>query len=183
MPTKEGIVEIKWTTQTEVNTAFFEIEKYEVPTDDDKKAQWQKIGSVQASGNSNSPKYYSFKDELKHSGNYKYRLKIIDIDGSYEYSNEVEITANIALKYELSQNYPNPFNPATTIKFSIKKDGNVRLEVFNILGQKVAELLNKRMKAGKYKVKFNASNLASGIYFYRIESGSFKAAKKMILLK
>ena len=183
IPNKEGIVEIKWTTQTEVNTAFFEIEKYEVPTGDDTKAQWQKIGSVQASGNSNSPKYYSFKDELKHSGNYKYRLKIIDIDGSYEYSNEVEITANIALKYELSQNYPNPFNPATTIKFSIKKDGNVRLEVFNILGQKVAELLNKKMKAGKYKVKFDASNLASGIYFYRIESGSFKAAKKMILLK
>ena len=108
-----------------------------------------------------------------------------------EYSKNKRITlvepssskANIPLKYELLQNYPNPFNPATTIKFSIKKDGNVRLEVFNILGQKVAELLNKEMKAGEYKVIFDASNFSSGIYFYRIVSGSFKAVRKMILLK
>ena len=183
IPNDEGVVEIKWTTQTEINTAQFEVERTEITDNDNAEAQWRAIGSVQASGNSNSPKEYSFKDELEHSGKYKYRLKIVDVDGSYKYGNEVEIYADIALKYELSQNYPNPFNPTTTIKFSIKKEGNVRLEVFNVLGQRVAALLNKKMKAGKYKVKFNARNYASGVYFYRIESGNFSAVKKMMLLK
>ncbi len=183
IPNDEGIVEIKWITQTEINTAFFEIERTEITTSENAEAQWRTIGSVQASGNSNSPKEYSFKDELEHSGKYKYRLKIVDVDGSYKYGNEVEIYADIALKYELSQNYPNPFNPITTIKFSIKKEGNVKLEIFNVLGQRVAVLLNKKMKAGKYKVKFDARNYASGVYFYRIKSGKFQAVRKMMLLK
>ncbi|HGY54906.1 MAG TPA: T9SS type A sorting domain-containing protein [Caldithrix abyssi] len=86
-------------------------------------------------------------------------------------------------EYALEQNYPNPFNPVTTIKFSIKKSGPVELEVFNAAGQKVATLLNRTMKAGRVEVKWDAGNMASGLYFYRLKSGNFTAVKKMLLVK
>ncbi len=85
--------------------------------------------------------------------------------------------------YELFQNYPNPFNPTTTIKFNLPQAGMVSLKVYNVLGQEVATLLNKPLKAGVHQVSFNASNLSSGIYFYRLESKNYNAAKRMILLK
>jgi len=85
--------------------------------------------------------------------------------------------------YGLSQNYPNPFNPTTSIKYSIEKAGNVSLKVFNILGQQVAELLNKQQVAGSYEVNFDAGLFSTGIYFYEINSGSFREVKKMMLIK
>ena len=94
-----------------------------------------------------------------------------------------ELNTGIPTKYSLDQNYPNPFNPATKIKFSIPADENVSLKVFNVLGQEVATLVNKQMKAGSYSFDWNASNLSSGVYFYRIEAGSFNLTKKMLLLK
>jgi len=85
--------------------------------------------------------------------------------------------------YTLEQNYPNPFNPATTINFALTKASNVKLTVYNILGQQVATLVNGQMNAGTHSVQFNAINLASGVYFYRLEAGDFRAHKKMLLLK
>ncbi|MBK8946745.1 MAG: T9SS type A sorting domain-containing protein [Ignavibacteriae bacterium] len=85
--------------------------------------------------------------------------------------------------YSLTQNYPNPFNPSTQINFSIGKANNVKLFIYNVLGQKVATLLNKNLKAGTHTVNFNAHNLSSGVYFYGIEAGEFKLYKKMMLLK
>jgi hypothetical protein len=86
-------------------------------------------------------------------------------------------------KFSLSQNYPNPFNPVTEIEYSIPQSGYVILKVYNLLGQEVATLVNREQKTGNYIVNFNASNLASGIYMYRIESGNFSLTKKMIVLK
>lgn len=91
--------------------------------------------------------------------------------------------SNLPLYYELSQNYPNPFNPSTTIDYQIPKNGNVKLIIFNILGQEIDILVNEFKQSGSYDIKFNASDLSSGIYFYRIESGSFSEIKSMILLK
>ena len=85
--------------------------------------------------------------------------------------------------FYLEQNYPNPFNPRTTIKFSLPKSENVKLEIFNILGEKVQTLLNEFYNAGIYETEFNAGNLPSGIYFYTLTSGKFTATKKLILLK
>jgi photosystem II stability/assembly factor-like uncharacterized protein len=85
--------------------------------------------------------------------------------------------------FHLSQNYPNPFNPSTTINFDLPKTSDVRIEVYNITGQKVVTLLNKKMPAGNHQVEFNAQNLSSGVYFYRIEAGEFQDVKKMILLR
>ncbi len=86
-------------------------------------------------------------------------------------------------QFTLSQNYPNPFNPSTVINFAIANESNVTLNIYNALGQKVAELVNGNMSAGNYKASFDATNLSSGIYFYRLSAGDFVSIKKMMLLK
>ena len=86
-------------------------------------------------------------------------------------------------KFNLSQNYPNPFNPATKINFELPHDSKIKLSVYDITGKLASELVNEQRAAGYYTVEFNGSNLASGMYFYRIEAGDFSAAKKMILVK
>ncbi|MBZ0183650.1 MAG: T9SS type A sorting domain-containing protein [Melioribacteraceae bacterium] len=99
---------------------------------------------------------------------------------------------NIPLQFSLSQNYPNPFNPSTIIEYAIpnvetlhakSQMQNVTLKVFDILGREVAELVNEQKSAGRYKVNFNASNLASGVYMYQLKSGNHVSSKKMLLIK
>ncbi|MCX8009721.1 MAG: T9SS type A sorting domain-containing protein, partial [Ignavibacteria bacterium] len=85
--------------------------------------------------------------------------------------------------FELSQNYPNPFNPSTRIKYQIPSDSYVNLEVFNVVGQKVATLVNTEKKAGYYEVTFDAKDLQSGVYFFKLTAGDFVSTKKMMLLK
>jgi hypothetical protein len=89
----------------------------------------------------------------------------------------------IPSEFNLDQNYPNPFNPSTTIRFNLPENVNVKLMVFNSLGEQVSQLINGQMEAGTYSIKFDANTLPSGIYFYRIEAGSFTAIRKMILMK
>jgi hypothetical protein len=95
----------------------------------------------------------------------------------------VKTITNVPHTYSLSQNYPNPFNPSTVINFSLEKPSNVTLSIYNVLGQKVASVVNSFMQAGSYTYQFDASKLASGVYIYRIEAGTFVSAKKMILMK
>jgi len=177
---------ISWKTSTEVNNYGFEVER-SLKTEN---PEWDKIGFVPGAGNSNSPKEYSFTDDLNdaslQSQNHKirYRLKQIDSDGTSSFSKEVEIENLLPSAFELSQNYPNPFNPGTTIRFGLPADTRVTLEVFNIIGEKVATLLNNEIKsAGYYDVLFNASKLSSGIYFYRLTAGEFISTKKLNIIK
>jgi len=90
---------------------------------------------------------------------------------------------NVPSEFSLEQNYPNPFNPTTTINFNLPSTQNVKLEVYNVIGENVATLVNKSLSAGNHKYEFNATNLNSGLYFYRISAGSFVEVKKMMLLK
>jgi acyl-homoserine lactone acylase PvdQ len=96
---------------------------------------------------------------------------------------EIEERANASIKFSLQQNYPNPFNPSTKIKYYLAKSGKVKLKIFDVLGTEVATLVNKYQNSGSYEVSFDASKLSSGVYFYRIQTGSNTAVKKMILLK
>ena len=133
-------------------------------------------------GTTTEPKHIHLRSKIS-VGNYTYRLKQFDFDGTYEYSNEINVDVDAPAQYSLDQNYPNPFNPSTLIKYSVAQDGFVNVSIFNLLGEKVATLVNSNMKAGSYELNFNASQLSSGVYFYSIEAGDFKAVRKMMLMK
>ncbi len=193
----EGVkAQLQWETATEVNNYGFEIERSVVVDNAVKDAsaplsmpdkQWEKVAFVEGHGNSNSPKLYSFTDKNLIGGSkFVYRLKQIDIDGTFEYSDEVEIEI-LPTNYELMQNYPNPFNPTTKIRFSLPEDAKIGINVYNILGEKVASVLNEELKAGFHEVDFNSSSagysLATGVYIYTIETKNFSQVKKMILMK
>ena len=168
---------LKWVTETEVNNYGFDVERRV------NKGKFEKIGFVEGHGNSNSPKEYSFVDINVTGGIYSYRLKQIDTDGKFEFSKVIEIDVGTPIDYELSQNYPNPFNPSTTIRFSLAQSGNVKLTVYNLLGEQVAELVNGLKEGGVHTINFSASELNSGIYFYKLESGDFLKVKKMSLVR
>jgi hypothetical protein len=170
-------IKLKWRTETEVNNYGFEI------LCQAQNEEWSLLGFVEGHGNSNSPKEYSFVDENLTSNKYSYRLKQIDNDGTFEFSRVIEIDAGSPIEYNLSQNYPNPFNPSTTIKFSLPEKRNVNLVVYNILGEEIATLLNEVKEAGIYTIEFNASELNSGIYFYKMETDGFTKVRKLNLLK
>lgn len=176
-------VNLNWNTATELNNFGFEIERSQ--TSKVKGETWEKVGFVHGAGNSNSPKEYSFQDESATNGNYSYRLKQIDNDGKYEYSKIIEVEIeNLPTEFALSQNYPNPFNPTTSIDYSVPSNEYVSLIVYDMLGNEVKTLVNENQKPGYYEVKFNASNLSNGVYFYKIQTSSgFIQTKKLILLK
>jgi len=141
------------------------------------------LGFVEGHGNSNSPKDYSFVDENVTTGKYSYRLKQLDTDGKFEYSKTIEIDISKPMDYDLSQNYPNPFNPSTTIRFSVLESSFINLSIFNSLGEIVKELVKEVKAPGVYTIAFNAKDLPSGTYIYRIQTTDFVQTKKMILLK
>jgi hypothetical protein len=97
--------------------------------------------------------------------------------------NEAAIRTNVPQQYGLAQNYPNPFNPSTTIKFQMPSKGFVKLKIYDMIGREIATLVDGFQEAGTHDVKFDASNLPSGIYFYRITTGTYGATKKLVLIK
>jgi len=123
------------------------------------------------------------------SGNFKFTFELMSNEWTYWKDTVSQIATgtdeeiHTPTNYSITQNYPNPFNPSTKIKFSIPKSSYVSIKVFDVLGREVAILVNEEKKSGTYEVNFNSANLSSGIYFYRIEAGSFVQTNKMILLK
>ncbi|MBK8944501.1 MAG: T9SS type A sorting domain-containing protein [Ignavibacteriae bacterium] len=185
---EENKILLNWETATEVNNYGFEIEKKKSEIRS-KNLTWEKVGFVEGNGNSNSPKYYTYEDQsLKIAGKYFYRLKQIDIDGKFEYSDEIEVNISAPKEINLSQNYPNPFNPVTAIKYSIPSNlksetSNVKIVVFDILGKEIATLVNEKQNSGNYEVNFDGNSLPSGIYFYKLQVDNFSKTQKMILMK
>ena len=170
-------VELSWTTITEKNNSGFEVQRKSG------NQEWETQSFIAGRGTTTEPSHYSYEDELKSAGNYSYRLKQIDFDGSFEYSDIVNVDVDPVAEYKLAQNFPNPFNPSTKISFSVAKKSNVMLNVYNILGEQVATLVNEVKESGSYQVEFNAANLPSGIYIYRLDADNFTSTKKMMLVK
>jgi len=191
-------VQLFWSTATEINNSGFEILRGVYP-ERNRRAQndnngWEKISFVPGFGTTTEVHHYSFIDESLPAGNYQYRLKQIDFDGTFEYSNIIEVTIDAPSIFSLEQNYPNPFNPTTKIKYEIplsppllkgesEAGGFVTLKVYDVLGNEVATLVNEEKPSGTYEVEFGGTNLPSGIYFYQLKTGSFSETKKMVLLK
>lgn len=176
-------VTLMWSTATETNNRGFEIERSQ-KTKVNGQMNWEMIGFVNGKGTSTEINNYSFTDKDLAAGVYNYRLKQIDFDGTYKYYllNE-SIEVGIPDEFTLSQNYPNPFNPSTTIEFSLPKDAKVKLVIYNSIGEEVATLVNNQLSAGYYKYNWNASDLTSGIYYYKLISDDGFLVKKMMLLK
>lgn len=172
---------LKWSTETEINNFGFDIER----SIDSKTVtkHWTKIGFVEGYGNSNSPKNYTFSDSPGAGAKYFYRLKQIDSDGQFHYSEVIFIDLNKLNEFALNQNYPNPFNPTTNITYNIPVDANVQLKIYDVLGKEVITLINDKQKAGVYTIPFNGKDLSSGVYFCKIAADNFISSIKMILIK
>ena len=168
---------LEWTTATELNNYGFEVERKDV------NSGYETIGFVAGSGSTTEPRNYVYTDVKVPDGKYFYRLKQIDFNGTFSFSQEVEAEVVSPAVYALEQNYPNPFNPTTNINFSIAEAGFVKLAVYNLLGQQVKVLLNEFEEAGRHEVTFDASSLTSGAYFYTIETPQFRQTRKMLLAK
>jgi hypothetical protein len=152
---------------------------------------WENVGYVAGYGTTSEIKSYSFTDNKVSTGTYNYRLKQIDFDGTFEYSDEVEVNVLVPGKFSLSQNYPNPFNPSTIISYNIPSNSYIKLDLFSVTGEKLVTLVNSLKEAGYYNQELKADELglSSGTYFYRLiaidnSSGKeFVETKKLLLMK
>lgn len=172
-------VNLSWSTSTETNNRGFEVER---KLDN---GSFESVAFVSGNGSSTQSHSYSYNDDINNikSNVIEYRLKQTDFNGAFEYSSTVLVENSLPSSFELSQNYPNPFNPSTVISYQVPSESKVTLKIFNLLGNEVSTLVNEVKPAGRYDVKFNASNLTSGIYFYTISTGNYNSTKKMTLIK
>ncbi len=168
---------LNWTTSTELNNLGFDIQRK------GKDNTFQSVAFISGNGTTTETNEYSFTDKTVDAGLYTYRLMQKDYDGTFAYSQEVEVEISLPLEYSLEQNYPNPFNPTTTISYSIPADNFVTIKLYDVLGNEVITLVNEQKQAGRYEMLFNASNIASGVYYYQINSGTFAQTRKLMLLK
>ena len=178
----DNSITLIWSTATEINNSGFAVERKSALN-----AGWIEIGFVPGFGTTSENKSYTFKDENLQSDIYSYRLKQVDYDGSFEYSNSVDAEILLPDNFVLAQNYPNPFNPATVIEYSISEKSMVKLSVYSVLGELIYTLVNKNIEAGYYRTEFNASQFPSGTYIYQLivinDNNSFISTKKMMLVK
>ncbi|HEX9252377.1 MAG TPA: S8 family serine peptidase [Ignavibacteriaceae bacterium] len=175
-------VTLNWATATEVNNSGFQIERKPNGSN-----EWISISFVSGKGTSTERSYYSYLDKSLAVGKYSYRLKQVDLDGTFEYSPEIEVDVNAPDEFTLYQNYPNPFNPATTIEYSLPEKADVTISIYTSIGELVTTLVNGTIEAGYQKATFNAANLTSGTYIYQMKAVSsgrtFVDTKKMLLIK
>lgn len=170
------VVNLKWTTSSEKNNQGFEVQRKN-------ESEYYTIGFVEGNGTTTEISNYSFTDKNLQSGIYHYRLKQVDFDGSTSFSEEVMVEVTNPSTFVLNQNYPNPFNPTTNIKFSIPSSGFVNLSIYNLVGEKVSEIVNEILPEGEYNMIFDASNLSSGIYIAKLYADNYNQSIKMTLLK
>jgi hypothetical protein len=165
-------VELSWITATELNNYGFELFR-----------NGNKIAFIEGRGTTAEKQKYFYSDNYLQPGIYNYRLEQVDFDGTRSMLSEITIVLTLPEIFNLSQNYPNPFNPSTVISYQLPISGSVTLKVYDLLGREVVTLVNEEKPAGSYEVSFNASQLSSGVYLYRLSSGSFIETKKMTIIK
>jgi hypothetical protein len=184
---RDNDVEVTWKTVSETNNYGFEIYRRRSNV-----GEWTRVGFVEGHGTTLAPQSYSYIDRALSIGQYYYRIKQIDLDGTSEIfpkgtpsEPEMEVTVGLTPgAFVLAQNYPNPFNPTTTIEFTVPRNGPTTIKVYNVLGQEVATVFDGEVEAGKINtVRFDASNFASGLYFYTLRNVGKVETKRMLLLK
>ncbi len=178
-----GKVILSWSTASETNNKGFEVERKISSRQNAEGSQWERIGFIGGNGTTSEQNAYSFIDKNVAAGKYSYRLRQIDFDGSFKFSDEIKVIVNMGYDFNLSQNYPNPFNPATNIRYEIPYSGIVTVKIYDVLGKDIATLVNEEKPAGSYSLTFDGSRLSGGVYFYQLKAGSLVMNRKMILLR
>ncbi len=174
---------LKWRTEEELNNKGFDIERQSVISSTSA-GDWAKIGFVEGNGTLNIPKDYSYSDLKLFTGTYNYRLRQVDFNGNFEYFQlPASVKIGIPGNADVSQNYPNPFNPLTRIDYSIPAQGKVTIAIYDITGREVSKLVDEIKEAGYFTAEFDASALASGVYFYRLTAPGFNRVRKMLVVK
>ena len=179
--TRDG-VQLNWETATEINNHRFEIER------SNDSQNFTIVGFVNGRGTTTEKSSYSFVDKGVNEGKYYYRLKQVDYNGAYEYSQVIEVEFSVPQEFVLAQNYPNPFNPATTLSFGLPVESNITLSLYNSLGELVKVVAQGTLQAGTHNMNFEAVDLPSGIYLYTLNAKGtdgveFTQTAKMLLLK
>ncbi len=167
-----GNIVLNWKTATEVNNLGFDIES------SNDGVSFTTVGFVEGHGNSNTLNSYSF---VATDGAEYYRLNQLDVDGTSKYSDVVKVDADLI--YKLSQNYPNPFNPSTEVSFTLPQSIRANVSIYNALGQRIMEVVNRTFSAGAHSITIDASELSSGMYFYKLETANYSKTMKMLLIK
>ncbi len=173
----KGKVKLEWSTATETNNYGFEVQKRY------KNTSFAKIGFVAGNGTTANRINYSFTDKNIQAGKIFYRLKQLDFNGDFEYSNEILVDASVLNDFQLYQNYPNPFNPSTVIKYSVPEQSRIKISLYDIIGNEIKSLYDGVQQAGLYQITLNAEDLPSGIYFVSMRADNFSKAIKITLLK
>jgi hypothetical protein len=169
---------LDWETSEEVNNRGFDIERKPA------NGSWMKAGFAEGFGTTSEPKSYKFTDSRLLRGTYRYRLKQMDYNGNFEYfelPNDVNIAA--PADFYVSQNYPNPSNPGSSIDYQLPENGRVTVKLYDVTGRELQVLVDEIKEAGYYSLEFDGTNLATGIYYYRIQAVGFSETKKMVLIK
>lgn len=171
-------ISLIWETASESNNAGFSVERQS------NNSSFIEVSFIAGFGTSTEKHSYSFVDSNLAAGSYVYRLKQVDFNGEYSYSELVNAEIEIPLSLELFQNHPNPFNPQTNISYTLNTASVVKLVIYNYLGEEIVNLVNAEQPAGKYTVNWSpSSNLSSGTYIYRLQVNETAISKKMIFLK
>ncbi len=168
---------LSWETSSEINNQHFEIQRSIANSD------FHTIGVVNGNGTSTENHKYSYTDKLSSKGVYAYRIKQVDYDGSFKFSNVLEVKYSGVKEFTLYQNYPNPFNPATTIGYELPEAGYISLKIYDVLGNEVALVDQGFKQAGLHETVFDGRSLSSGIYVYSIQLNNKIFNKNMIILK
>ncbi|MFZ5518078.1 MAG: leucine-rich repeat domain-containing protein [Candidatus Zhuqueibacterota bacterium] len=172
-----GKIVLQWATESETNSFGFDIEK---SRDGE---TFERIGFVQGQGTTSTPSRYEFIDQSVVAGANYYRLRQVDFDGQFEYSDIIDVVVGAPTRFKLGQNFPNPFNSSTMISFALPERAHVEITVFDITGKTLAVVTNQTFEAGSYNVHFNASSLPSGSYFYKMVAGQYSSVQKLVVLK
>ncbi|HMT12575.1 MAG TPA: T9SS type A sorting domain-containing protein, partial [Ignavibacteria bacterium] len=154
-------------------------------------SSWEKIGFVKGAGTTSVENAYSYEDKKLNDGTYRFRIKQVDFNGNFEYfspANNADLVVGMPVNFEMSQNYPNPSNPVSKIDYQLPFDAKVSIRVYDLTGQEVSVLVNGNIAAGFHTTEFRGSDLASGVYIYRIDAISttgekFAKTMKMVLVK
>ena len=172
---KDNQTKISWQTQTETNSDRFEIQKWQ-------NDGYKTVATVAGSGNSTEPKSYEYQIENSGFGYQRYRLKMVDKDGSFKFSEEINILNELPESAHLSTVYPNPFQENGRIELVVAESGNATVEILNILGQKVTTIFNEQLNANEAKsIVIHRNGLASGTYFIHAKGDNFNKMQSFVL--